>query len=76
MSDPVRRLESEALKLPAKDRARLAQRLIVSLDQEPEEGAEEAWAREIERRVEELRTGKVRTRPAEDVLREIRSKLR
>lgn len=76
MSDPARQLESEALKLPAKDRARLAERLIASLDPEPEEGAEEAWAREIERRVEELWTGKVRTRPAEDVLREIRSKLR
>lgn len=61
MSDPVRHLESEALKLPPKDRARLAKRLIVSLDSEPEEGAEGAWAREIERRVEELRTGKVRT---------------
>lgn len=76
MSDPARQLESKALKLPAKDRARLAKRLIASLDPEPEEGAEEAWAREIERRVEELRTGKVRARPAEDVLREIRSKLR
>lgn len=76
MSDPARQLESEALKLSATDRARLAERLIASLDPEPEEGAEEAWAREIERRVEELRTGKVRTRPAEDVLREIRSKLR
>jgi putative addiction module component (TIGR02574 family) len=76
MSDPLRHLESEASKLPARDRARLAKHLIASLDPEPEEGAEEAWAREIERRVEELRTGKVRTRPAEDVLREIRSKLR
>lgn len=76
MSDPARQLESKALKLPAKDRARLAKRLIASLDPEPEEGAEEAWAREIERRVEELRTGKVRARPAEDVLRQIRSKLR
>ncbi len=76
MSDPARQLESKALKLPAKDRARLAKRLIASLDPEPEEGAEEAWAREIERRVEELRTGKVRARPAEGVLREIRSKFR
>ncbi len=76
MSDSARHLESEALKLPAKDRARLATRLIVSLDEEPEEGAEEAWAREIERRVEELRNGKVRTRPARHVLRDSRSKLR
>lgn len=76
MSDPARQFESEALKLPATDRARLAERLIASLDPEPEESAEEAWVREIERRVEELRTGNVRTRPAEDVLRGIRSKLR
>ncbi len=62
-------LEAEARKLPREDRARLAEALISSLDEESE--LEAVWAREIDRRVRELRSGEVKTVPAADVFEEL-----
>lgn len=50
---------ADAMKLPLKDRVRLAQQLASSLDDEVETGVEALWFAEAERRLEELRTGKV-----------------
>jgi Putative addiction module component len=44
----VEDLEAEVLQLPTEIRARLIERLIASLDVDPE--IEEAWATEVERR--------------------------
>jgi putative addiction module component (TIGR02574 family) len=58
------------------DRGLLIDRLIESLDEGPaEEGMEEAWAEEIMRRMHEIRSGKVKMIPGEDVLRNL-SKLK
>jgi putative addiction module component (TIGR02574 family) len=57
----------EALTLPTQDRARLAVELIASLDDGEDADAEQAWAVEIERRVEDLRSGKVKAVPWEEV---------
>ena len=62
-------IEAEARRLPREDRARLAEALISSLDDEAE--VERAWEVEIRRRVEELRTGAVSGIPAEEVFAEI-----
>ena len=59
MADPARELESKALKLPAKERARLAERLISSLDQETDPDAEKLWLQEAESRLDELESGRV-----------------
>jgi hypothetical protein len=40
MAKPSREIEAQALKLPGRERARLAQRLISSLDQEADADAE------------------------------------
>jgi putative addiction module component (TIGR02574 family) len=47
--------------------------LIASLDEEPsEEGVEAAWEEEIKRRMDDdIRSGRVKTIPGEQVLREI-----
>jgi putative addiction module component (TIGR02574 family) len=46
--------------------------LIDSLDDEPEEeGVEAAWDEEIKRRVDDIRSGRVKTIPGEQVLREL-----
>jgi putative addiction module component (TIGR02574 family) len=45
---------ADMLRLPAKERARLALELIRSLDGEPEAGAAQAWDVEIERRGAEI----------------------
>ena len=62
------------LKLPSHERARLAEVLIASLNEEEDEIAT-AWADEAERHYEELRSGEVEAIPAEEVCSRIRSRL-
>ncbi|HZN51225.1 MAG TPA: addiction module protein [Methylomirabilota bacterium] len=69
-------LESMALKLSRRDRARLAQRLISSLDRGDDDGAEALWLAEAERRLDELKSAKVAGIPATKVIRKVRSTLR
>jgi len=76
MASPARQLESKALKLSPRERARLAERLIASLDSEADADAEAVWVREAERRLDELRTGRVKGRSAASVFRKARSSLR
>jgi putative addiction module component (TIGR02574 family) len=76
MASPARQIESKALKLPPRERARLAERLISSLDDEVDPDAKAAWAREAERRLDELRTGKVKGRSAASVFRKVRATVR
>jgi putative addiction module component (TIGR02574 family) len=68
----------KALTLPKKARARLAQQLFDSLDA-PEEKLSrkewsQAWKVEIEKRAEEMRSGKVKGIPAAQVMVELRAK--
>lgn len=79
MSLPVEQLETEALELPRRERARLAHRLIVSLDEDPSEDPAEvarAWEAEIRRRVAELEAGTAELLPAEQVFSELRARPR
>jgi len=75
MTKPARELESQALRLSRRDRARLAQRLISSLDQEVDADVEKLWLQEAERRLGELKSGKVAGIPAQKVIRKARSTL-
>jgi putative addiction module component (TIGR02574 family) len=76
MANPARELESKALKLPRRDRARLAQRLIISLDQRSDADAEKLWLEEAERRLGELESGNVAGVRAGTVIKKARSTLR
>ena len=76
MARLVSELESQALKLSRRERARLAQRLISSLDQEADADAERLWLAEAERRLAELKSGKVAAIPAERVIKKVRASLR
>ncbi len=76
MANPARDLEGKALKLSRRDRARLAQCLIVSLDQQGDADAEKLWLEEAERRLGELRSGKVVGISAAKVIKKARSRLR
>jgi putative addiction module component (TIGR02574 family) len=65
-------LLEKALALSTQDRGLLINRLIASLDEEPaEEGVEAAWGNEIKRRVDDIRSGRVKTIPGEQVLQEL-----
>jgi putative addiction module component (TIGR02574 family) len=49
---------SSALALPAKERARVAHELLLSLDEGAEADATEAWVAELEKRAQEVLSGK------------------
>jgi len=70
------KLTDELLSLPCEDRIYLADRLLESLNAPTREDIEQAWAKEAERRIEEIESGKVDTIPGEQVFREIRERLR
>ena len=72
MSTSVEELAAKAQDLSPEDRARLAEDLLASLQDEPQSEVEAAWDREIERRVEQVRVGTARLIPAEDVHAEAR----
>jgi putative addiction module component (TIGR02574 family) len=65
MSRTREQIEVEAQSLPRDERARLAETLIASLDEETE--IERAWYDEAERRMAELDSGTVEGIPAEQV---------
>ena len=77
MAQPLTKVEDDALQLPEEDRARLAVRLLASLEEETEspEQIERLWVAEAERRFEELRDGVVPGIPAREVFAQLRAKL-
>lgn len=62
--------------LPAQRRAELAEILIQSLEEDDDLPVKSAWLAEIHQRDQEIRSGAAVTRPAEQVLREARDRLR
>lgn len=64
-------LLSEVLQLPEKDRADVAGRLILSLHPHAEPDVEQAWANEIDRRLDGFEERKPRSRAWSDVKRSI-----
>jgi putative addiction module component (TIGR02574 family) len=73
MSGQLEILEAEALKLTPEERARLADRLLASLAEDPE--IEEAWAAEIERRIVEIEAGRAPMVPAAEAIARARDAL-
>lgn len=78
MARPIEQIEAEALQLDERDRARLVQRLLLSLEPAVEDKAEieKAWIEEALRRRAEMESGEVEGIPAEEVFRELRAKRR
>jgi hypothetical protein len=67
---------AEVLALPELDRAFLAKQLIASLDVTVDADAETQWHGVIDRRSREMAEGRVDARSEEEVIRDIRHKLR
>jgi putative addiction module component (TIGR02574 family) len=74
MAAAVERLAQEALALSDQERAQLARKLLLSLEGPADEGMNAAWDVEIEKRVERIREGTAKGRPAEEVSRDIRAR--
>ena len=67
MARSARELFEEAMRLDPQERATQMRLLIDTLDAESEEGVEDAWRVEIERRMAELDSGAVETAPWEEL---------
>ncbi len=67
-------LEAEVLQLIPADRSHLLERLIASLDSDPE--IEESWEREADRREAELQSGSIAAVPGKEAIARLRAKLR
>ena len=61
-------LLEKALALSTHERGLLIDRLVASLDEGPAEGVAAAWDNEIKRRVDDIRSGRVKTISAEQLL--------
>jgi putative addiction module component (TIGR02574 family) len=75
MSTQFDRVAADALKLPVRERVRLAQQLVSTVDDGSETDVEELWFNEAERRLEELRDGKVEGVDADEAFRMAREDL-
>lgn len=68
MTTTVKNLAETAVLLPPKDREYLAERLLASLD---ETETEQQWISEAKRRRDDVRYGRAKPVPAEEVYRRI-----
>jgi len=67
MARSAREPFEEAMRLDPEERATLMRLLIETLEAESEEGVDDAWRVEIERRMAELDSGTVQTIPWEEL---------
>jgi putative addiction module component (TIGR02574 family) len=75
MSNALSELKQKAAQLTEAERAELALELIESLDDQVDADADEAWRVEIERRIADFESGKVKLIPGDEVFARIRRKL-
>ncbi|MDO9054134.1 MAG: addiction module protein [Gallionella sp.] len=73
MSTNLEALEAEVLQLPPVERSHLLERLIASLDSDPE--VEEAWEREADRREAELESGSILEISGQEAVARLRARL-
>jgi putative addiction module component (TIGR02574 family) len=73
MSPSLEALETEVLKLTPADRSHLLERLIISLDVDPE--VEKAWESEADRREASLASGSAVAVSGQDAMERLRSRL-
>ena len=69
-------IEEEALHLPIRDRAKLAHRLLESLDNVSKADAKQLWLEEAERRARELDSDEVKPVSAEELERRVQARLK
>lgn len=72
MDTSVEGIIAQALQMPPKIRAAIAERLLSSLDSETDLEVEAAWQQEMQRRIGEVEKGEVVCIPWEQVLQRLR----
>ena len=76
MSSIVDEITLKARALPAEDRARIAEELLSSLQEDCDPEIEAAWDAEIRRRLDEVDSGNAKLIPAAEVFAEVRRMLK
>jgi putative addiction module component (TIGR02574 family) len=66
----------DALALPPRSRARLADKLLESLDQPRQKAIDKLWADEVEARIDAYEKGEIKVISGKDIFRELRFKKR
>ncbi len=66
-------LISEAMSLPIDIKTQLINRLLVSLNPERKD-IDEFWMKEAEKRLKDIKTGKIKTVPGEQIFQEIKER--
>ena len=66
-------LIAEAISLPVEERAIVVDSILRSLNS-PEDDIDRQWIAEVERRLDEVRTGRVKTIPGDQVFAQIRKR--
>ena len=74
MSSQFEIVEAQALKLSPEDRAQLADRLVASLFKDQE--IEDAWAKEVESRIDQIESGRAILLPAADSIARARAAIK
>jgi putative addiction module component (TIGR02574 family) len=69
----LQRIEDEALHLPKDERAKLVQRLVLSLESPSDEELRADWLIEARRRADELDSGFVQAISGDEVMRKARA---
>jgi putative addiction module component (TIGR02574 family) len=72
----VESITEAVLSLPDDARALLADRLVESLDPLTDESIRDAWVAESLRRLDDVRSGRVRTISRDDVLARVHAKIK
>lgn len=76
MARALAEIERDIRALSAHERAQLLKALISDLDAPADPDADRAWLEESERRLAQIESGKAKTVPGTDVLKEARSRLK
>ena len=74
MKTELKKIANDALLLPTQQRATLAHILISSLDDDSQQEVEHAWEVELEKRIDDIRSGKVKGISATEVFAKLQEK--
>lgn len=76
MAHGLKELTEEALRLPPDERVTLPESLLLTIDEAHDQVVDEVIIAELERRLRDVREGKVKGISAEEALREVREALK
>lgn len=76
MTAQAQSIAESALALSAEDRAELAERLLLSLDEKHQSELDAAWIEVVERRIADMEEGRVTPIPGDEARRMIRQRQR